>query len=175
MKEPILPQLHIKQMKPEHDRTHLDCGNPDFDRWLRENASHAMRNGTARVRVLVPIGSKTVLGYYTLGAFTLVAGEMPAHLSKRLPKQMPIPATLMGKLAVNRALAGHGIGTFLLVDGLKLALHQSEHVASVGVVVDAINADIAGWYVRRGFTAFPQHPLRMLMLMDKIEQLPDNE
>lgn len=171
MKRQVQTQFRVERMRSDHDRTRLDSGNGDLDRWLRENASQAMRGDTARVWVLVPAEGGAVVGYYTLGAFTLVADAMPVNLGKRLPKRIPIPATLMGKLAVDKTFAGQGIGTFLLADGLRRAWRQSTEVASVGVVVDAVDAGIAGWYETRGFAPFPQHPLRLILPMQDIERL----
>ena len=58
-------------------------------------------------------------GYYTLSSTTVQLGELPANTAKRLPRYPLIPATLLGRLAVDNRCQGRGFGRFLL--GLGVA------------------------------------------------------
>jgi hypothetical protein len=67
-------------------------------------------------------------------------------ISKLLPRYPLIPATLPGRSAVNSAAAAKARETSL--DGrLAPSLRNTAEVASVGVVVDALDADARSLYV----------------------------
>ena len=55
----------------------------------------------------------------------------------KLPRYPVMPATLIGRLAVDRHYQGRGYGEFLLVDALRRALISTLQIGSVAVVVDA--------------------------------------
>lgn len=82
-----------------------------------------------------------VLGYYTLSALSVDVGAWPEDVARKLPKYPFVPATLLGRLAVDRGLRGKGAGEHLLMDALRRALAASRQVASVAVVVDAKDDD----------------------------------
>lgn len=69
-----------------------------------------------------------VLGFYTLSSYGIDVGELPPEVVKRLPRYPLIPATLLGRLAVNVERQGQGIGEFLLIDALRRAWEQSQHI-----------------------------------------------
>jgi len=80
-----------------------------------------------------------VLGYYTLSAHSMERGALPEEVVKKLklPKYPLIPATLMGRLAVDLKYQGRRLGEILLMDGLERSYVHSSQVASFAVVVDA--------------------------------------
>lgn len=90
-------------------------------------------------------GSETVLGYYTLSSYGIDAGDLPANLSKTLPRYPLIPATLLGRLAVDRRHHGRGIGEYLVTDALHRALIQAADIATAAVVVEAIDERAAAF------------------------------
>ena len=57
---------------------------------------------------------------------------------------------------------------------LKRALEHSRNIASVAVVVDAIDEHARAFYGRYGFIDIPDHPNRLFMPMKTVAQLfPD--
>jgi hypothetical protein len=54
---------------------------------------------------------------------------------------------------------------------LKRALEHSRNIASVAVVVDAIDENAHTFYRRYGFTDVPDHPNRLFMPMKTVAQL----
>jgi len=116
-------------------------------------------------------GSETVLGYYTLSSYGIDAGDLPANFSKTLPRYPLIPATLLGRLAVDRRHHGQGIGEFLLTDALHRALIQAAEIATAAVVVEAIDERAAAFYRHFGFVAFPSIPNRFFLPMKTVAQL----
>jgi hypothetical protein len=55
--------------------------------------------------------------------------------------------------------------------GLKRALEHSRNIASVAVVVDAIDENARAFYRRYGFIDIPDHPNRLFLPMKTVTQL----
>lgn len=98
---------------------------------------------------------------------------MPAEIAKRLrvPRYEKLPATLLGRLARSKEFRGSGAGELLLMDALKRALDHSRNIASLAVVVDAKDEKAGAFYKAYGFIDLPDHPNRLFIPMQTIEQL----
>jgi GNAT superfamily N-acetyltransferase len=107
---------------------------------------------------------KTILGYYTLSAFGVDPGSLPASVARRLPACPLMPATLLGRLAVDQRYRGQGIGEFLLMDALHRAYVQSSQIAAIAVV-DAIDDQAARFYRHFNFIPLPDRPDRLFLPM----------
>ncbi len=112
-----------------------------------------------------------VLGYYTLSAHSIERNALPDDVAKKLklPKYPLIPATLMGRLAVDLKHQGQRLGEILLMDGLERSYVHSSQVASFAVVADA-KENAVEFYRRYGFLQLPLG-LRMFIPMETIEKL----
>jgi GNAT superfamily N-acetyltransferase len=76
----------------------------------------------------------------------------PRDLAKRASD--PVPALLVGRLAVDRRHAGLGVGTALVAHVLATAVDINEKAACRAVVVAAMNARARAWWERLGFHPF---------------------
>jgi GNAT superfamily N-acetyltransferase len=130
-----------------------------------------MRRRAAVPFVLVDTRSGKVAGYYTLTAYQIDAGELPAQIGRRFPRYPYAPATLLGRLAVDLDYQGQGWGRFQLIDALRRSLLSSYEVAALAVVVDAIDDAAEDFYQRYGFISFPSQPHRLFIPMDTIQEL----
>ncbi|HLW78647.1 MAG TPA: GNAT family N-acetyltransferase [Terriglobia bacterium] len=159
----------IESLRNDHDRASFSCGNASLDRYLKEQARQDLRRVCATTFVLTPErGSPSILGYYTLSSYGIDVGELPAEVAKKLPRYPLIPATLLGRLAVDRRYQGQGIGEYLLLDALYRALVQSAKIAAAAVVVDAIDAGAVKFYEHFGFVAFPSIASRLFLPMNTL-------
>jgi GNAT superfamily N-acetyltransferase len=161
----------VEPLGKRHDRSKFSSGVEPLDRYLREQAGQDARKRVAAPFVLCEGKSDRVLGYYTLSALSIDVGAWPEDVARTLPRYPFIPATLMGRLAVDRSLRGKGAGEHLLMDALRRALVASREVASVAVVVDAKDDNAVSFYRRYGFVSFLDHPRRLFLPMAVIEQL----
>ena len=93
--------------------------------------------------------------------------DMPASLVKRLPRH-PIPAVLLGRLAVDMAHQGKGLGEIMLVDALTTCVAGADLIGIFAVVVDAKNSRGKAWYERHGFSAFPSNPMQLFIPIDAV-------
>ena len=112
-----------------------------------------------------------MLGFYTLSAISVDIGSWPEDVAKTLPRYPVVPATLLGRLAIDRQLQGREAGEHLLMDALHRSWQASRQVASVAVVVDAKDNRAVEFYTRYDFTPFVDLPTRLFLPMSVIEQL----
>lgn len=108
-----------------------------------------MRKRVAACFVLVELEGKAVAGFYTLSATSVSLIDLPAALTKKLPRYPVLPATLMGRLAVRPDLHGQRLGETLLMDAFARSLRAE--IASFAFIVDAKDAAAEAFYGRYGF------------------------
>src|SRR5690242_4066480 len=173
MPEPRHPaKWVVETLQNSQNRAAFSCGNASLDRYLKEQAEQDLQCGCAAPFVLVPEhGSPTILGYYTLSSYGIDVGQLPADVAKRLPRYPLIPATLLGRLAVDRRFQGQGAGEFLLLDALHRALVQSAGIASAAVVVHAIDAGAVEFYRHFGFVPLSGIGDRLFLTMKTVANL----
>lgn len=152
-----------------HDRSNFSCGVEALDRYLQSQASQDARRRVAAPYVLIEPPSPDVLGFYTLSNTSLQAAELPAAFVKKLPRYPVLPATLLGRLAVDAKGRGRGLGTELLLNALRRCLRSE--TASLAVVVDAKNDAAISFYERHEFVGLAEQPNRLFMPMTEIEKL----
>lgn len=160
----------VEPLGKQHDRSGFSCGIEPLDRYLREQAGQDARKRVAAPFVLCEGKSVEVVGYYTLSALSVDVGEWPNDVATKLPKYPLVPATLLGRLAVDARLRGKGAGEHLLMDALRRALDASRNVASVAVVVDAKDDSAVSFYERYGFIRFIDQPRRLFLPMAVIQR-----
>lgn len=153
-----------------HDRAAFSCGAPELDRYIREHASQDVKRDVARVFVAMPAEALTVCGYYSLSATSFQRDNLPADQAKRLPRY-PVPAALLGRLAVDTSMKGKGLGAFLLMDALHRILLATQTLAVHAVVVDAKDDAAAAFYRKYGFIPFTGESRRLFLPMATIRQL----
>lgn len=89
--------------------------------------------------------------------------------SRKLPRYPLIPATLLGRLAVDQRCQGKGCGRFLLADALYRAVRSE--IASFATVVDAKDESAKHFYERESSLPFPDQPTKLFRPMADIEAL----
>lgn len=162
--------FQIEPLSDHHDRAAFSCGVEPLDFYLHKLAGQNLKKRVAAVFVATS-NSKTIAGFYTLSAHTLNLHELPTDVAKKLPRYPHVPATLLGRLAVDRSFRGQHLGELLLIDALKRALRGAKHVASAAVVVDAKDDLACAFYKRYDFAPLPSQPNRLFYLMNTIAQL----
>jgi GNAT superfamily N-acetyltransferase len=158
----------IEILGPVHNRTLFACGVEPLDRYFHTQAGQDARKNMAASFVLV-LADGTIGGFYTLSATAVNVGELPSEVTRKLPRYPLVPATLLGRLAVDLRFRGMGYGRHLLADALYRAA-QSE-IASFAVIVDAKNDDARRFYERESFIALPDRPNRLFRTMADIAGL----
>jgi GNAT superfamily N-acetyltransferase len=162
----------IEILRSDHNRADFSCGNLSLDRYLKEQAGQDLRRACATPFVLIAMpGGTTILGYYTLSSYGIDVGALPADVAKKLPRYALIPATLLGRLAVDQRYQRQGAGEFLLLDALYRSLVHSAEIAAAAIVVDAIDEGAARFYEHFGFLPFPSIAGRLFLPMKNVAAL----
>ena len=102
-----------------------------------------------------------IAGYYTLAAASLMLADLPASISKKLPRYPTVPALRMGRLAVDEAFSGQGLGGALLADALERATRSE--IAAYALMVDAKDGSAVAFYGYHGFITLPDSPLTLFL------------
>ena len=126
-----MAEWQIEPLADDHERGAFSCGKAPLDVFIQTQAGQYARKGVGRTFVAVRPGAKDVVGYYTLAASAIEFVHFPAGLGKRLPKH-PVPVILLGRLAVDSAARGQGLGSGLLMDALQRALRIADELGSSG-------------------------------------------
>lgn len=161
----------IEPVGRNHDRAAFSSGVDALDDYLQRRASQDARRHVAAPFVLVEKPGERVLGYYTLSQMSVHLGELPDWTTKKLPRYPNIPVSLLGRLAVDRAFRGQGMGELLLMDALHRSWAMSKEIAAFAVVVEAKNERARNFYARYEFQLFPDHPSRLFIPMATLGKL----
>ncbi|WP_036261680.1 GNAT family N-acetyltransferase [Methylocapsa aurea] len=160
--------LRVEVLGPQHDRTAFESGVELLDRYLRVQAGQDARKNMAAPFVLVlPDGA--IGGYYTLSATSVNLAELPAQITRKLPRYPLVPATLLGRLAVDRRHQGNGYGRFLLADALFRSVRSE--IASFAVIVEAKDENARRFYERESFLSLPDQPMKLFRPMTDITEM----
>ena len=162
----------MEALSAKHDRLGFSCGVPALDRYLQKQARQDRERDLATVFVLTP-DSVAIAGFYTLSASSINGVDLPEEFGKKLPR-FPLPATLLGRMAVGRSLHGQHLGRLLLTDALERAWRVSRQIASLAVIVDAKEGS-GSFYRKYGFRELPQKPSRLFLPMDTVGKFVASE
>ena len=158
---PVAPEQ--RQIVPfdskAHNRTNFSCGRPELDRYIREIASQDTKRDLARVFVV--LNGADVVGFYSLSGDIVKKEDLPESHAKKLPNR-PIPAVLLGRMAVDSTQQGRGLGVEMLVDAQDRVLRASESIGFRMITVDAKDG-VVEFYLKYGFVRFPDDSNRLFL------------
>ena len=153
-----------------HSREDFDSGEPVLDEWLRRYAGQNRRRDTAATWVITD-RNDVVVAYASVAMTGIDRSAAPPQLVKGAPD--PVPALLLGRLAVDQQYANLGVGTALATHVLATAVELNEKAACRAVVVTALNQGARTWWQRLGFHPFYQEDpaeLDLYLLTAEIEE-----
>ena len=152
--------FRLAPLDAAHDRATFNSGTEPLDRYLREQVNQDVRRRVAACFVALADGNR-IAGYYTLASASLMLADLPASTGKKLPRYPTVPAVRMGRLAVDQACKGQGLGGALLADALDRAARSE--IAAYALMVDAKDETAAAFYLHHGFIALPDSPLILFL------------
>lgn len=144
------------------EREHFDSGRESLNAWFRRHAWHNHVAGVSRISVTCDTGTGLIVGYVTLSA-AQIEREFLAKAHRR-NKPDPVPATLLGRLAIHEPYQGQGHARSLLLFALTAALRASREVGSFGVLTHPIDEQVRQFYRRWGFEDVPFDPKRSMIV-----------
>jgi len=151
-----------RSLSQDDDRGQFDCGRDSLNAWFHRHAWHNHASGVSRTSVICDAGTKLIIGYVTLSS-AQIEREFLAKAHQR-NKPDPVPATLLGQLAIDNAYQGQGHARSLLLFALTAALRASREIGSLGVLTHPIDEQVREFYRRWGFEDVPFDPRRSMIV-----------
>ena len=161
--------FRVTPLDPTIDRGQFRCGSDALDRYFRERVTQDIRRRVTSCFVAFD-EQDCVRGFYTLAATSVVLADLPQNVATRLPRYPSIPAIRMGRLAVDRAVHGHGLGAALLADAL--ARSAGADIAAYALVVDAKDDAAVAFYEHHGFIRMVNWPRALFLPLATAKSRP---
>ena len=146
----------IALLAAQHVRSGFDCGDGALNDFLQRQSGQLARKGYGKTYVALAADGVRVIGFVTLSVGQVETTQLPSSL--KLPRY-PAPVLRIGRLAVDRAAQGQGVGQQLMAFALQLSLEFSHQVGLYAVTVDAKHEQAKKFYTALGFTATLDDPL----------------
>lgn len=83
----------------------------------------------------------------------------------------PLPAILLGRLAVDRQYHNQGLGSGLLRDAMLRTLNISRETGVALMFVHALHGQAKQFYLSRGFVQSPLQPMTLMMTMATVQSI----
>ena len=147
-----------------HDVGEFICGDDALDDWLHRRASRNQREGSSRTWVVTD--RERVVAFYASSTAVLTRIEATRRAARNQPD--PLPAMLLGRLAVDRDHQGRGLAAALLKHFLLKTLEVAEITGVRLTLVHAKIEQAASFYRHYGFEPSPVDDLTLMLLVKDI-------
>ena len=156
------PPFRVVPLDAAFDRAAFHSESEPLNRYLRTQAMQDIRRRVAACFTAIT-DTERIAGYYTLSSASLLLNDLPPSIGKKLPRYPTVPAVCMGRLAVDKAFTGRGLGSALPADAL--ARTARSEIAAYALMVHAKDTAAAAFYRHFGFIALPSSPLTLFLTM----------
>lgn len=143
----------------DHGLDEFTCGVDSLDDWLKRRAMPNQISGASRTYVVVE--AQKAVGYYCLASGALELNHAPAGIRRNMPD--PLPVAILGRLAVDNAWQGKGLGVAMLQDAV-LRTSQAAYIVGIrGLLVHALSEQAKQLYQHHGFAASPTQTMTLIL------------
>ena len=149
-----------RPLAADDDRQAFDCGRESLNQWFRRNAWRNQQSGASRVSVVIDRATGDIAGFVSLSAARIERGYWPRSSQRNQPD--PLPAVLLGQLAVDRCHQGRGIARSLIVFALATSLRMSKEIGCFCVLTHPLDDGVRDFYRAFGFEDLPFDPGRSM-------------
>lgn len=146
-------------LSDKHEIELFSCGKPALDQWLKKRARANQVSGASRTYVVAE--GVRVIGYYCLASGAIATAEAPGSLSRNMPD--PIPMAILGRLAIDSAYQGKGIGTAMLQDAVMRTQQAAAIMGIRGILVHALDDAAREFYEHYGFVGSVTSPMTLVL------------
>jgi predicted N-acetyltransferase YhbS len=142
------------------DRHAFDCGRDTLNAWFYRHAWRNHQTGASRVTVICDRETGAIVGFVSLSAAQIERAFLPKADQRNRPD--PLPALLLGQLAVDRQYHGRGYARSLMIYALTTAVHFASGVGCMCVITHPVDDGVRGFYRSFGFSDLPFDPGRSM-------------
>ena len=150
----------------KHDTTSFSCGTESLDDWLKRRALKNQGQGASRTYVLTHAtqdGAMRVAAYYALASGAVRVSEATGRFRRNMPD--PIPVVILGRLAIDSAYQGQGLGRALVRDAGLRVVQSATAIGIRGMLVQALSNDAKEFYEKLGFEPSPLDPMMLMITL----------
>jgi GNAT superfamily N-acetyltransferase len=158
----------IEPLSSKYDRNTFDCGEPLLNNFLKQQASQLQKRLVSRTYLAIDQDNQ-IAGFYSLSTTQVHRTQSPDQF-KQFSAYQPIPAALIGRLAIDQSHQGQGVGRYLLAHALTTIKRLADTIGIAVVVIDAKNKDVAEFYKKFGFFSSSDLDLQLFLL---VKSIPD--
>jgi GNAT superfamily N-acetyltransferase len=159
----------IVSFSREHAKAGFCCGSEILNRYFAERAGQDIKRNLARCFVAIDNENKRIVGYYTLSAAQIPLLDVPEQLAKKMPRYDAIPASRIGRLAVDGRYQGRGLGSVLIADALKKSSDAAMGVYAL--LVDSKDDNATAFYQHHGFIPCLGRPQTLFLPLETVGKL----
>jgi len=150
-----------RPLEATDDRSNFDCGRESLNQWFRRHAWQNQEANVSRTSIVCDSATGEIVGYVTLSAAQIQRAHLPKSAQRNRPD--PIPAILLGQLAIDRRNQGQGFARSLLQFALMTAVRLSKDIGCFGVLTHPLDDDVRAFYQRFCFEPLPFDPRQSLI------------
>lgn len=154
-------------LNDQHQLGEFDCADAALNDWLKQRARRNQINDASRTYVVC--AGDRVIAYYALASGAVANAAATGRFGRNMPN--PIPVAVLGRLAIDRAWQGQGIGRALVADAARRALVAGAEIGIRGLLVHAANEDAQAFYLRVGFAASPLDKMTLMLTMNDVRKV----
>lgn len=153
----------------EHELETFSSGVEPLDKWLKQRARANEAGGASRTYVVCQ--DKRVVGYYSLAAGSVLHHTATGRVRRNMPD--PVPAALLGRLAIDREWQGRGLGAALLQDAVLRVVGAAESIGVRAILVHAISEEAKAFYEYWGLRPSPVDPMTLMITIEEAVRTVD--
>lgn len=148
-------------LSPRHDVSACRSGVASLDAWL---ARHALKNqASGASRTFVVCAGRRVVAWYALACSAVALDAASGRFRRNMPD--PIPVVVLGRLAIDQALQGQGLGRALVRDAALRVAQAADIIGVRGLLVHALSDSARAFYERVGFDPSPLDPMTLMITL----------
>ncbi len=151
----------FEPLQKSHPRRRFDCGQSQVNDWLRSKALQHQEKRLSATKVLLDTDG-TIAGFYTLATGQVDFGDLPADLSRKLPRRA-LPVAIVAWLGVDQRHQGRKLGDLLFAQALRDCYDAGQTFAFIAVILDCVDDRAREFYRRWDFAELPGNPYRLFL------------
>lgn len=153
-------------LRPEHEFGGFDCGDGALNWWLANRAARSQLDGGSRTWVVTD--GHRVNAYYASSTAVLLRVEATTRAARNQPD--PLPALLLGRLAVDLSHQRRGLGAALIKHFFLKSREVAELTGVRILLVHATGDAAAQFYCRYGFAPSPMDDHTLMLIIGDLSQ-----